>query len=614
MNFDTRKTVLFLLSACYLLYPVWAVPLPGPAQWLLFNALLVFSLLTARAYRALPVLAAPAPAWEEWKVALPVLALFFAAALPFWLLPIPVSCDEQSHAGPAAVLLSKFLPGLAARAAAAALALAGLALLLLRALRPGAAGRLPAIVYCLGLNAWFFLFLKSGVLAAAGKWETLLRYPPLPKLLYLALYTATGIHEWAPRAAQAAFVAAAALVLYKIARLFSEKATPAFSVGAAVFFPTFFNLALWAEIEGGTIFFFAAAIYFFLKALKETSIADMWRASLLLCFGMMYRQLVLGLILAMLALLLWLWAAEKQRRPFYLACAKSLFPALASGLPFLLISGFTGVRDSGLDYAILTDLGRMTASLAAMPLTLGWPVFSLTMASVVYVFYKYRSRELWAFFALSAAYYFMISGTGAAGYIRHVQPFYLFPVFCAVLAGSDLLAAVPLRAARFVLGAGLILTSAYAAVLADHPYQRKTWGNRFALAYPYDQAAAWLAKQPAPLRVYAPMEVEPANFYLAKHYLLRKIYWDRAMPMVFSAKELDARAGGFDYLLLPAETIPGLKFSFTAAVRELTAAYGYAAEQTFDFHGNKLLLLRKAAKTSGTGRQGATHVRNTRQN
>ena len=443
------------------------------------------------------------------------------------------------------------------------------------------------------MNAWFFLFVKSGILEAAGKWETLLRYPPVPKLLYLFLYTAAGVQEWAPRAAQAVFVAAAALVIYKIARLFSERVSPAFAVGAAVFFPTFFNLGLWAEIEGGTVFFFAAAIYFFLKALKENSVEAMWLASLVLCAGMMYRQLVLGLIIAMLSVLFWLWAVEKERRKFYLAGIASLLPALASGLPFLVLSGFTGVRDSGLQAAYFTDLGKLTASLTVMPLTLGWPVFALLAASTLYVFIKYRSRELWIFFYISGAYYFMISATGAAGYIRHVQPFYIFPVFCAVLAGGNLLAAVGRTAARFLLGAALLLTTAYAAVLAEDPYQRKTWGNRHSLSYPYDEAAAWLARQPGPLRVYAPMEVEPANFYLAKHGLLRRVYWNRTIPAVFSARELSAGAAGYDYLLLPEETIPGLPFSFTAAVRELTAGYGFAVKETFAYHGNKLLLLER---------------------
>lgn len=605
MNFDTRKTVLLLLAVSYLFYPVWAVPLPGAAQWLLFNALLAFSLITARAYRALPVLAVPKPVWGFWKSVLPVLAVFFAAALPFWLLPIPVSCDEQSHVGPAAVLVSKFLPGHGLRAAGVLVILAALWLVFFRLLRPRAPskGRLTAAAFWLGMNAWFFMFLKSGILASVGKWETLLRYPPLPKLLYLVLYTAAGVHEWAPRAAQAVFVAMTALVIYKTARLFSEKAYPAFSVAAAVFFPTFFNLALWAEIEGGTIFFFAAAIYFFLKALKEASLEDMWLTSFLLCVGMMYRQLVLGLILAMLAVLAGFWAADRERRGFYLAGAKSLLPALAAGLPFLFISSLTGVRDSGLNLSIMTDFGKMTWSLAVMPFTLGWPVFTLTAASAVYVFYKYRSRELWVFFALSAAYYFMISSTGAAGYIRHVQPFYLFPVFCAVLAGGDLLAAIGRPAARLALGVCLILTTAYAAVLADQHDQRRTWGNRYDLAYPYDQAAAWLAAQPGSLRVFAPMEVEPANFYLAKHNLLRKVHWDRTMPQVFSARELNAVAAGSDYLLLPARTIPVLPFSFTAAVRELTAIYGFTVKETFDCHGNKLLLLeRKAAAAPAAGK------------
>lgn len=559
MNFDTRKTVLLLLCVCYLFCPVWAVPMPLPAQWLLFNALLLFSVLTARAYGALPVLTVPKPAWESWKTVLPVLAVFFAAALPFWLLPIPVTYDEQSHVGPAAVLVSKFLPG-PWRAAGLLVMLAALWLVVFRILRPRppSKGWLTSAAFWLGMNAWFFLFVESGMLAAAGKWETILRYPPLPKLLYLFLYAGAGVHEWAPRAAQAVFIAAAALPIYKIAGLFSDKPGRAFAVGAVVFFPTFFNLALWAEIEAGTVFFFAAAIYFFLKGLKENSTGALWLSSLVLCVGIMYRQLVLGLIIAMLSVLLWLWLAEKERRKFHLAGFISLLPALASGLPFLVLSSFTGVRDGGLRSDYFTDFDKLSASLAVMPLTLGWPVFALVAASAVYVFLKYRTRELWVFFYLSCAYYFMISATGAAGYVRHVQPFYLFPVFCAVLAGGDLLAAVRRPAARFALGAGLILTAAYASVLADDPYQRKTWGNRHYMSYPYDDAAAWLALQPGPLRVYAPMEVEPANFYLAKHGLLRRIYWNRTMPGVFSARELSAGAAGYDYLLLPAETIPCL--------------------------------------------------------
>lgn len=580
-----------LLALCYLVTPVWAVPSPPLYQWLAFNLLLVFCFLTARAYAAFGDSAAAGLPGAGPALAVPFVVAGLSAAF-FWGLPVPVGTDEQSHIGPAAVLLDKTLPLPWTR-----LPLLLAAAFLFFSLRRRAAA-LPAWAAAALLNAYCLAFIFGGLLEPLGKWETLLRYPPAPKFLYLAAYMAGGISEYWPRIIQFLFVCGAALSLTWTAGLFSPRLGAAAAFAAALLFPPFFNLALWAELEGGTVFFFALSSFFFARSLKRGERGDMTLCSLVLLAGIMYRQLVLGHILAMLAALAALWLAEKERRAFYLACGLRLLPSLAAGLPMLVAASAYDIRTSGLVWSNFLSLEKMTLNLRILPLTLGWPVLALTLAAAAWAAVKYRGREMFALLWLSAAYYFMISGTSAVGYVRHLQPAFLFPVLALVLAFGEFSAAPRLRPygrLAALLPAALLW---YSAVLSPVAFHRKTLPGMHDSVYPYPELAAWLAEERRNLSVYAPMEVEPANFYLARNGLSRRIRWHRAMPDPFSPAELEKnfRAGGFDLLVLPGTNFEGIPADFESAGRDLLASGRFCEARSFGYADKKLSVLKPCAE------------------
>jgi len=587
---------LFLLTgASYVLYPVWNLPFHPAAQWALLN---LFILLAAGAlYGPLAEVSLDLDL-PELKELWPALLLAAAVCLPFWLTPLPTGSDDQSHAGPAAWVL--------ARAAAAAgmdvrlLPAVGLplaALLAWAAWRFYKKAALPgrgAAVLALAAagNLWFLAERFFGAATAAGRWETVLRYPPLSKFLYLGAYLLLGVNEAAPRAVQFLFLALAALYLLRLLRLFKAEVPGRPALLLLLFFPSFFNLAISAELEAGTVFFFTAAICHFIRAAQDGAREQFLKCAFWTAAGFFYKQLPLGLLLSFLPALGALWLLRPERRAAWAGGLKALLIPAAIGLPFILLSAALGVRDAALRPGNLLDFRLATLNLLNLYQTAGAPLTALLAAASAWALLRRRSQELWLLLYLTGVYYVMISGTGAAGYIRHTQPFYLAPVFLLALAACAAHAAAPRL--RVPLWTGLLGLLFYQAVLAPAPYQRKTARNFRENAFPYGEAVKYLKALGRPgLKIYAPMEVEPSHFYLAKHGLAGKVTWDRGLPPDFSAVSAAERfkTGGYDLLLLPYSPFSGLSTDFTAVADELKAR-GLAEEKLFDYGGNRLLLLK----------------------
>ena len=312
--------VLFLLTAVsYVLYPVWNLPFHPAAQWVLLN---LFILLAAGAlYSPLSEVSLDLDT-TELKDLWPALLLGAAVCLPFWLTPLPTGSDDQSHAGPAAWVL--------ARAAAAA----GLDIRLLPLLGLPAAGLLAwgawrlikkgvalpdrdtaVVALAAAGNLWFLAERFFGAAGAVGRWETVLRYPPLSKFLYLGAYLLLGVNEAAPRAVQFLFLALAALYLLRLLKLFKAEVPARPALLLFLFFPTFFNLAVSAELEAGTVFFFTAAIYHFIRAARDGAREQFLKCAFWTAAGFFYKQLPLGLLLSFVPALGALWLLRPERRP-----------------------------------------------------------------------------------------------------------------------------------------------------------------------------------------------------------------------------------------------------------------------------------------------------------
>lgn len=594
---------LFLLTAVsYIFYPVWHLPLPWPAQWALLN---LFILLSAAALYSPLGEVSPEASFPELKQLWPAILLAAAASLFLWLTPIPTSSDDQSHAGPPAWLLGRATSAL------------GLDISLLPAIFLPLSGLLTAAavkLYRKGLelpkrgtavlllaaagNIFFFASLRFNLAEAIGRFETVLRYPPLAKFIYLPAYLLLGVNEAAPRAVQFSLLVLAAVYLLRILKLMKADPPPRFAYLLAAFFPTFFNLGTSAELEAGTVLFFAASIFHFMKAAATGEREEFLKCAFWTAAGFFYKQLLLGLVLSFIPALAALWFVYPQRREAWLYGLKTLGIPLLFGLPFILLSAAYGIRNTALVWEYISDPEIMTQNLKVIYMTCGAPITALLAASAAYALYRRRSLELTLLLYFSVTYYLMISATLAVGFVRHAQPFYIGLVALLLLAVSDLAAALPGRPAK-ALGAGLLALFVYQSVFTANPYQRRTVFNYHVNSFPYWEAVKYFRGLNRPgLKIYAPMEVEPSHYYLAKYGLAGKLTWERTLPPGFTAGEAMRafRGGGFDFMLLPHTSFAGLRTDLPSIAKTIEASGALCRAELFSYHGNELLLLKPCAE------------------
>lgn len=588
---------LFLLTgASYVIYPVWNLPLPPAAQWALLNFFVLLSagLLYSPLEKVSLDLSLP-----ELRELWPAILLAAAAALPLWFTPLQTGADDQSHAGPAAWLLGRITSavGLDIRLLPvvflplAGLLAAGAVRLYRRGLRLPGRGAAALALAAIG-NLWFLADLRYGLADAIGRFETILRYPPISKFLYFPAYLLLGVHEAAPRAVQFALMTLAAIAMLRFLKFLGFSPPKRQTYLLIAFFPTLFNLSLSSELEAGTVLFFTTAIYHFIKAAAGADKDQFLKCSFWLAAGLFYKQLPLGLMAAMLPALAFLLYRSPEKKDVWLYGLKTLAIPAAAGLPFIVLSAAYGIRDAGLQLHNLADAGLMLMNLKTVYWTCGSLVTALLLFGAASAACARRGLAVGLLLYFAATYFVMIAASIAVGYIRHAQPSYV--VLVLLLAGWVSTLKFELRGFRPAYALILALF-AYQSVLAADPYQRKTFFNFPKECFPYWEVVEHLRDAGGRPAVFAPMEVEPSHFYLAKHGMTAGVAWDRTLPPDFSARKAAEifRAGGYDYLLLPYSPFSGLKTDFTAIAEELLAS-GKFQKKIFDYHGNRLLLLSPA--------------------
>jgi hypothetical protein len=231
--------------------------------------------------------------------------------------------------------------------------------------------------------------------------------------------------------------------------------------------------------------------------------------------------------------------------------------------------------------------------------TLGPWLTILAAGATVYAVAGRRGPETLGVLYFSFVYYLLINLTGAAGFIRHAQPSYIAPVFYTLLLADTAYAAAGRKAA--LLGAAA-LTGIFAwyAAFDPAPFQRRTIANYTDHIFPYEQAVDYIRALGGRQKIYAPMEVEPSHFYLAKAGLAGKIDWDRTLPPDLSAEKAAGACAAMacDYILLPYSSFVGVDTDFTRIADGLTAAGAFRTEKVFDYHGNRLILLKKNVRNT----------------
>jgi len=607
VKIQLNSLIFFLCILSYIIYPVWYVPRIFVNRVVLFNLFFLIAILLLisplkRYSVKIPLLKIRKHFFTENTANITILLIVVLLHIPFWTLPIHTGGDEQSHAGPAAFLLGKLdtiIPIEVLRIASYFFIILVVYIVWyfikkekIIPILPKINVRLLLFICYIGLNMYFVAVNHLKVIDKIGKWETILRYPPMSKFMYLSGYILFGIHEIVPRVIQFAFIAMTALVLIKIAKLSYTKISSSIFLATTCFFPTFFNLSNFSELEAGTVFFFALTTYLYLRSIKEKSIEYIFYCLTILAIGMLYKRLLLGCIIILLLWSVYFYYADETQRKFYLTYIKNLWIPAIFGLPFIVVSWVYGVRGAGLMLHNFLDPAVLVLNLKCIFYTLGTVLTSLIAVSTFYCIVKsgFKSYIINFMLFLFVLYYIMISGTSAVGYVRHAQPFYLPLVFFCCIFLSDIAGKINSKVTSTALIIFIMCIFIYHSVLEEHPFQRKTLSNRSESVYPYNHLMEYIKHNVTlPISIYAPMECEPSHFYLAKYKLVNKVQWERKIQGELTTESIIQYMENkkIDFLFLP-----NVK-EFENIIREIFSSKKFYLHRGFNYNGNMGFLFSK---------------------
>jgi len=574
-------SLLFAMSYCIL--PVWYVErwtLFG--RWLLFNGFLVVSLwlLFQKRLKDMNMSLGISHLFERF---MPLIVLVASLHLFFWNLPVTTAGDHQSHIGPAAVAIAKAGKFINIPLFRIVLWLAAVAVFSGLMFKHQKKDRglsfiatfkknIILLVFFMG-NIYFAVISHYKIVSHFGMWETMLRYPPFAKIIYLTGFIFFGTYEAVPRIMQFAFIIAAALLLIKTLKIFYCAVPEKIIFILFLLFPSFFHFSNYSLLTCGVVFFYSAASYYFLKASETKDEEYLVKLALILSAGMLYKRLLLGFIpIAFCYLLIFPHGKDFNKdAAFYFALS------LLCGLPFMVLSSYLGVRAAWVSFSPL-----FLANLNLLVTTIGPLLFFVSITGFFWDIKSRFSRASIFFCILFAAYYVMISQTAANAYVRHAQPFYLtvfyfIAVFlCRLLTGGK-------KKILWAVSAVLIGVSVYYSFFQKNPIQRISVFNRYENLYPYEELSAYLQTLDGQnIKIFAPMEAEPANFYLAKHNLFGKVSWDRTFSPDINREAILQKAAKYDYLCLP-ETD-----KYKNAIMDILKIL--PPEIFFDYKGNRIFL------------------------
>ena len=591
--------VFFLVySVCYCLYPVWYLPvMPSLARCALFNVFLVISLLLLfNKGFAGRILYLPKINIGSIRILLPVVFLAAALHLPFWFLPVPTGEDFQSFVSPPAYLLHKISDGFGTGFLRVLLwvALAGAAYYLFKRAKNGSCvfkiypeKYLARVIISAALlvagNLYFWKVNASGIVNKIGSWETIFRFPPVSKILYFAGYSLFGINEGVANIIQFLFLVFAGVYLIKILEYCSGKTPQRAVMLSLLVFPTFFHFSNFPVLACGLIFFYFACSYYFLKAISEQDSDALYIWVFFIIIGALYRRLMVGFLGVSILYNIYLFA-QPGTRQFARKLAAANLLVMLFAVPFPLIGIVSGIRGTATLFPYFQGIYDIFNN---MRLTLGWGICAIA-AGLAYISFnaKFKKTNI-LFLAIFAVYFAVFSQTSAAGWVRHMQPLYAV-IFYFRAAGLTRLHSGSRKTLFISIFGVLVILSVYQDIFNRQSFQRTNYYTRYEGIVPYDMLCRYLGTMTIKdIRVYAPMEGEPNNFYIAK-YGLSNVSWNRDREALLKMKNSGEL---YDYLknnglwlfFVPEhkllDNIPALEGIENGGVLALI--------KEFDYHGNK---------------------------
>jgi hypothetical protein len=251
---------------------------------------------------------------------------------------------------------------------------------------------------------------------------SMLRYPPLQKLLYLVSYFLMGIEYIGPRLVQLIFYILSAVYLYRIINLFSDKETSLLGASIYLFSPIVFDYAHFAELACGVVFFIILVSYYFLRFLIYKDNRGLLLSSYFIGAGFLYKRDIFLMFFICCAYIILYKLKNRELRlnvPF-----KILSLSLVPIIPWMIIGNFFNWRNAGMSLSQFTSFDKVTAWVLMIPASVSWGVFFIFLLSILFVLVFKRDTVTLFFGLLFACFYVFYTAQYLGQWIRMSSAFY----------------------------------------------------------------------------------------------------------------------------------------------------------------------------------------------
>ncbi len=562
--------IFFLLGwYTYIIYPSWYLPVSPSLKLLYLNVVLIILFILTGILHLLLTKHPGEESGPEVETTMsesyfPYLIIsFLYLLLHMWQINYPVltGLDSQLHTGLPAVLLFK-ANQLILNHTQGYLSIYLLSWLLLlsiivfvwrgkkwiariKTLRLGGKSFIVIFILVIALsNLYAMALIKSGILERLGNISLIHRYPALGKSLFFAGYSLLGIREWVGRLINIGFTFAGGILLAKISRFYLKDKMLSLAVYALyIFLPPLLNVIWLNYLTAGTLFFFIAIHFYFLRYRHSNSIKDLGILIILLSAGFMYKRIVLASVF-----MLWTYAllVPTERRESIRRRVKSVLRMTAIPLLFFLpylASGFWmgSSPKSFLDIERIYDPAKFIINFLVIPFVITKPVFFIFSVALIFILFRLR-EPIARLFLLWFLTYYIFSSSAAFTYQRNMLPF--FPAVVLIISIFIYHLAERLKKwGRYFFSAACLIILALFLHLAlfKEDTDLVTLSNAKYYLLPYAETLEYVKEHSVPGEgIYAPMITEPSQFYLAKDGIIDKVRYFRKIWADTDQQTLDS--------------------------------------------------------------------------
>jgi hypothetical protein len=543
---------IFFLSwiILYLLIPTWTLPVPTLARAAVYFGLLIYFYAAAYLlHRWTQALAVDKPFFmpvRDWKRSFQdniwlVIICLIAAVLHIkpLLLPILILGDETIHLQgglwPYEYINSNWQSYFQVALWSLIGTLLIVNLLIIRSRRDKfevISSDSVRYIWCIILSGFlitYFILLKDVAYA-----PTLIRYPPVSKLLYFLTYTLFDIHRVIPRFIQLVFYLLCSIYLYRIINLYFEKEAALLGAVIYLFLPVTFAYAHLGELASGTIFFLVVISFYFIRYIKEEDSRDLLLTVYFIGIGCLYKKLhVLMFIICFAFLILYkLYRREKLS----LKTIRVLLLSLVPIVPWMLLTKNFSWRNYSFQLSnLILPEGKIITYLPMMASNLSGLISVMCVLSLIYILFR-RRNVLAGFFGLVFVVYyiFIVSDMGALS-PRFSMVFYPTIIVFIVMFLSDMMKQIKWTYASNLLT--IMLIGYLVIISAFSPFNERYLNilDRKLIYFQSEEAMRWVHDNVKEGEKILTIRVMSVNFYKVKY----DINSNKIINFWYEIKEVD---------------------------------------------------------------------------